>query len=277
MAASNDYNNQLVPHYGPNYNPYYNNYYQQQPQQPQQPPPHPYYSYSPDDVTDNGIPSVITTENTQPSVDSLLNDEYPNFGRSSNESYDDDDYIPDDVVASQARAWRDAQAPDDIAASQARAWRDTQAPDDIAASQARAWRDAQAPDDIVPSQVRAWRDAQARNEQPSTFLTATFQPTRPNVPYSRNRNGSDGVHPNRAGMKTERQITTAAAAAGGAVVGAMVTGPIFPVGFVVGGAISGYTANKIHKQGERRAQRKWEQSNFQTGAQKASIFQHKIV
>jgi hypothetical protein len=213
MAASNDYNNQLVPHYGPNYNPYHNNYYQQQPQE--QPPPqqqqHPYYSYSPDAVPHNGIPSVITT------------DDDPDVGRSSNE--DDDDDIPDDIVASQARAWRDAQ-------------------------------------------VR-------NQQQPSTSLTTTFQPTRPNVPNSRNPNGSDGVHPNKAGMKTERQITTAAAAAGGAVVGAIVTGPIFPVGMVVGGAISGYTANKMHKQGERRAQRKWEQSNFQRGVWKAPIFQNK--
>jgi hypothetical protein len=157
MAASNDYNNQLVPHYGPNYNPYYNNYYQQQQQQ-QPPPPHPYYSYSPDDVTDNGIPSVITTDNTQPSVGSpAVNGDYPNFGRSSNEDYedyDDEDDIPYDIVASQARAWRDAQA------------RNQQQPNPT----------------LLASQARAWRDAQARNQQqPSTFLTTTFQPTRPNV------------------------------------------------------------------------------------------------
>lgn len=207
MSTFNDYNNQLVPHYGPNYNPY-SGYYQHPPQQQQGQHPTASHQYS------HSIPSVITTDNVQPTVVSPVNDD--------NGKNDDDDDIPDDIVASQARAWKDAQT----------------------------------------------RDY-------STTMTTYQQSQQLKVPKSRNATGSDSVHPNKDIMKSERQLTTAAAAASGAVLGAIVTGPAFPVGMIVGGVISGYTANKVHKQGERRAQRKWEQSNFQHGVLNAPIFRNK--
>jgi hypothetical protein len=39
-----------------------------------------------------------------------------------------------------------------------------------------------------------------------------------------------------------------------------------PVGTVLGAPIGCYTANKLSKQGERRAQRKWEQRSVQNYA-----------
>lgn len=74
---------------------------------------------------------------------------------------------------------------------------------------------------------------------------------------------TDGVHPNKYKMKHQRRDFTALGIVGGAVVGTMV----FPVvGTAVGGAAAGYAFNKLSKQGERRAQRKWEKCNFQRQA-----------
>lgn len=128
------------------------------------------------------------------------------------------------------------------------------------------------PDEIIRSQQMAWKSAQKRNQsQQETALTNYNATANLVVPHSRNPTGSDSVHPHKKQMKQGRKVTTAAAATSGALVGAIVTGPAFPVGAIVGGAMSGYAANKLHKQGERRAQRKWEQSNFQLGTNKAPI------
>jgi len=140
-------------------------------------------------------------------------------------------------------------------------------------------------DEIIRSQQMAWKSAQKRNqqeqEQPSAtsneMMTTYHNQTKLDVPRSQNPTGSDSVHPHKAQMKGDRQVTTAAAATGGALIGAIVTGPAFPVGALIGGAVSGYTANKLHKKGERRAQRKWEQANFQLGVHKAPVSQHTIV
>lgn len=131
------------------------------------------------------------------------------------------------------------------------------------------------PDEIIKSQELAWKNALAQNvaKQETAMTTYNIQ-SKVKVPRSQNPTGSDSVHPNKKEMKEGRKMTTAAAATSGALVGAIVTGPAFPIGALIGGAVSGYTANKLHKQGERRAQRKWEQSNFQLGTHQAPIFQN---
>jgi len=78
----------------------------------------------------------------------------------------------------------------------------------------------------------------------------------------------EAVHPRRKEMKQERKIKTMAGAVSGIVVGTLVAGP---VGLVLGAPIGGYAANKISKQGERRAQRKYEKANFQKNAYKSAI------
>jgi uncharacterized protein YcfJ len=79
---------------------------------------------------------------------------------------------------------------------------------------------------------------------------------------------TDAIHPNKYKMKQQRRGMTAMGAVGGAVVGTMV----FPViGTAVGGAAAGYACNKLSKQGERRAQRKWEQTSFQRQASQSPV------
>ena len=136
---------------------------------------------------------------------------------------------------------------------------------------AAADEDNDVPDEIIKSQQMAWKSAQERNHtQQETALTEYNAAKNLHVPRSRNPTGSDSVHPHKKQMKEGRKVTTAAAATGGALVGAILTGPAFPVGALVGGTVSGYAANKLHKQGERRAQRKWEKQNFQQYASSQS-------
>jgi len=169
-------------------------------------------------------------------------------------------------------------------------------PSDVGATAAADDDDDDGMAEIIRSQQMAWKSAQVRNQQlqenpppagtsDGMALSAPRRDDRghqagrlPEVPFSRNPTGSDSVHPHKAQMKQGRKVTTAAAATGGALIGAIVTGPAFPVGALIGGAVSGYTANKIHKQGERRAQRNWEQANFQLGVHSAPVSsQHAIV
>jgi hypothetical protein len=139
------------------------------------------------------------------------------------------------------------------------------------------------PGDIIASQERAM--AEAKQRQQSNTNTSTSQEQRQLVTLpegvmtssSSNPTGSDAVHPNRATWKKTRGSKTAAGVAGGAIVGGVMFGPAFPIGMVLGGATGGYAANKLSKTGERRAQRKWEQSSYQRDADHSSVVTHTMV
>lgn len=88
------------------------------------------------------------------------------------------------------------------------------------------------------------------------------------VPRSANPCGSDAVHPQKQVMKKQRKQKTAAGAVSGMVVGGLTLGP---VGVFVGAAAGAVATNKICKARERRAQRKYEQSNFQHDAAQSNI------
>jgi hypothetical protein len=100
----------------------------------------------------------------------------------------------------------------------------------------------------------------------STSDTDTIQKIR--VPRSPNPSGSDSVHPKKNKMKKQRKLKTAGGTVGGAVFGGLVLGPL---GLVMGGAAGGVAANKICKARERRAQRTYEQHNFQRAATQSVI------
>jgi hypothetical protein len=85
---------------------------------------------------------------------------------------------------------------------------------------------------------------------------------------SANPCGSDAVHPQKQVMKKQRKQKTAAGAVSGMVVGGLTLGP---VGVFVGAAAGAVATNKICKARERRAQRKYEQSNFQHGTAQSNI------
>jgi len=97
------------------------------------------------------------------------------------------------------------------------------------------------------------------------------------VPKSTNPSGSDAVHPSRPVWKATRGAKTTTGALAGAVVGGICAGPLFPIGIYVGGAAGAYATNKISKIGERRAQRCWEQSNFQKAAKQSMVIKCNAV
>lgn len=70
------------------------------------------------------------------------------------------------------------------------------------------------------------------------------------------------VHPLKVDMKNERKAKMAGAATTGAIVGAVLTGPVWPVGAVAGAALGSGVAKVTARAGERRQQRKWEQQAF---------------
>lgn len=129
------------------------------------------------------------------------------------------------------------------------------------------------PSEIVAAQERAFADCKQRHLQSRNAgggsTSQAMVPHNPAfvIPESSNPSGSDAVHPNREVWRHTRGNKTAAGAAGGAIVGGIVFGPAFPVGMLLGGAAGGYATNKMSKHGERRAQRKWEETNYQRGAQ----------
>lgn len=91
-------------------------------------------------------------------------------------------------------------------------------------------------------------------------------------PTSRNRPAgtSDAIHPMKKEMKQRRHVKMAAGGVGGALMGTLVLGP---VGTVLGIPIGVYTTNKLAKQGERRAQRKFEQHSVQEQAMNSKAMQ----
>jgi hypothetical protein len=135
--------------------------------------------------------------------------------------------------------------------------------------------DSNIPLEIVESQQRAMEQAKQRQQQhhngngsagtDSRALATTSVRTLA-VPRSNNPVGSDAIHPNRMQWKAARGSKTVVGATSGAIIGGLAFGPAFPVGMVLGGAVGGYATNKLSKQGERRAQREWEQSSVQHGA-----------
>ena len=88
------------------------------------------------------------------------------------------------------------------------------------------------------------------------------------VPKSKNPTGSDAIIPTRSTMKMERKLKTGVGAAAGVIVGGLLTGPLFPVGMVLGGAIGGVATKEISKAGERHKQRLFETHNFREYAAK---------
>jgi len=140
------------------------------------------------------------------------------------------------------------------------------------------------PADIIASQERAMAEAKqralTRTSTTATRSNTTSQalvPALPPVPESNNPTGSDAVHPDRLVWKQTRGTKTAAGAASGAIVGGVLFGPAFPVGMVLGGAAGGYVTNKLSKHGERRAQRKWEQTNYQRVAAHSQVAHSSMV
>jgi len=70
------------------------------------------------------------------------------------------------------------------------------------------------------------------------------------------------VHPDKIAMKQDRKAKMAGGATTGAIVGAVLTGPAWPVGAMAGAAIGSYASKVTARAGERRQQRKWEQKAF---------------
>jgi hypothetical protein len=132
--------------------------------------------------------------------------------------------------------------------------------------------------DIIASQERAMEQARSRTSSGSSssraLTTTTNTPSSHNPSTSgtpnNNSNSSDAVHPLKKEMKQRRHVKMAAGGVGGAVLGTLVLGPF---GTVLGAPIGVYTANKISKKGERRAQRKFEQHNVQQQAMNSSAMQ----
>jgi len=127
------------------------------------------------------------------------------------------------------------------------------------------------PSEIVAAQERALAECKQRQmtRHNNDTIRTLANVREMQIPESDNPTGSDAVHPDRPAWKRNRGGKTIAGTAGGALVGGLIFGPAFPVGIVLGGAAGGYATNKLSKQGERRAQRKWEQANFQRGADRS--------
>lgn len=94
------------------------------------------------------------------------------------------------------------------------------------------------------------------------------------VPRSTNPHGADAVLPEKKTLKKQRKRRMAAGTVGGMVVGGLVLGP---GGVFVGAAVGGVAANKICKTRERRAQRKYEQENFQSAASRSLVHHGLLV
>ena len=85
---------------------------------------------------------------------------------------------------------------------------------------------------------------------------------------------TDAVHPRKMEMKQARPVKTALGTAGGVVVGGLAMAPVFPIGMLLGGVAGGVATRQACKAGEKRAQRKWEQSSFQRGTESSPVAVH---
>jgi hypothetical protein len=134
---------------------------------------------------------------------------------------------------------------------------------------------------IIASQERALAEAKngGNNNNRSGVTAMTTRENYRGQPSENHRGKplSDAIHPQKYEMRKTRKNKTVAGATGGAIVGGILAGPAFPVGMALGGAAGGYAANKFSKFGERRAQRKHEQSNFQQAANRAVLVQSEGV
>jgi hypothetical protein len=118
------------------------------------------------------------------------------------------------------------------------------------------------PPEVMASQMRALAQIQQQQQERSLTTTCASSQALVTVPASANPIGSDAIHPQKFQMKARRQRRQVGGAVGGVIVGGLTLGP---AGALLGGVVGGVAANKVHKIGERRAQRKWEQNNYQKG------------
>jgi hypothetical protein len=93
-------------------------------------------------------------------------------------------------------------------------------------------------------------------EQPPSATTTSDKTTKAATPLPQ------GIHPKKREMKQDRKAKMAGCATTGAIVGAVLTGPVWPVGMAAGAAIGTYAGKVTARAGERRQQRKWEQKTF---------------
>merc|ERR1711937_879533 len=71
---------------------------------------------------------------------------------------------------------------------------------------------------------------------------------------------SNVVHPQKHEMKKDRKAKMAGGATTGAIIGGVVTGPLWFVGAPMGAAIGSYATKVSSRSGERKQQQKWEQN-----------------
>jgi hypothetical protein len=119
---------------------------------------------------------------------------------------------------------------------------------------------------LAKANISSSPSASSRNN--NTTLTMKAPNKLIHVPRSSNPFGADAVHPKKKSMKKQRKQRTAAGAVGGMVVGGLTLGP---AGVFFGAAAGAVATNKICKARERRAQRKYEQRNFQQAAERSTV------
>jgi len=120
----------------------------------------------------------------------------------------------------------------------------------------------------IASSGLPWEDTTTRREHKQNSSREFFA----NAANSDNANGAPPspsstklpaeVHPHKQVMKQDRKAKIAGAATTGAIVGGVLTGPVWPVGMVAGAAIGSYASKVTARAGERRQQRKWERDKF---------------
>jgi len=71
------------------------------------------------------------------------------------------------------------------------------------------------------------------------------------------------LYPYKKEMKQDRRVNTAIGTTAGMAIGGLVSGPLFPIGMVLGASIGGSTTNKLCQFRQKRKQKRWEEKNFQ--------------
>ena len=117
-----------------------------------------------------------------------------------------------------------------------------------------------------------------KNKIPNTSSTGSNgsneAKNRLHVPRSINPSGSDAINPHKNINKVIRRANTSRGVLSGMIWGGLFFGP---VGLIVGATTGGVVANRLSKASEKRAQRKYEQVNFQSYATKSSASRAVLV